>query len=118
MESSNKDESKEKVKLSAGALKLLIVIGKTLLLTPLNDKSKEKVELSASALKSLTVIGMVLLLTPIIVFLLDILTPLQIGGDGGASSGEAFCTYAFEISGFILLVYVTVKRFQKGLKGK
>ncbi len=80
-------------------------------------ESKEKVELSEGNLKVLTVTGMALILSPMLLGLLNWLSPV-LKNDDGSYNVVAFTTGMFIASGFMIIIYVTVKRFQNALKGR
>jgi hypothetical protein len=81
------------------------------------DGSKEKVELSESNLKALTVTGMALILSPMLIGSINWLSPV-LKNDDGSYNVVAFTGAMFFASGFMIIIYVAVKRFQKALKSR
>ncbi len=70
-------------------------------------------------LRALTLIGIVLFAVPIVASLIGTLYYALSGGGGlTATPTEMFLYGLIILCGFVTLVYVAVKRFQSGLKGK
>ena len=73
----------------------------------------------ADCLSSLTVIGRILIGVPIAASLIAMLYFALSGGGGfTASPSEIFIFGVIMLCGLATLIYVAVKKFQRGLKGK
>ncbi len=80
-------------------------------------KSPDKAQ--GDYLRALTVIGIILFAVPIIASLVGTLYFALSGGGGlTATPAEKFLFGLIILCGFVTLVYVAVKRFQRGLQGK